>query len=300
MSHVEYEQTLSSIIKKYPDEADDLLSSHRKIMEVLDNSGIAEVIKCLKIMAEASTPIRKMMEPLLAIKTTIDEYFSERKKLSEKMHVFPADGWYLSLLMIDQLGARGLNEALDENTDIADSILEQTIMELVEERLDGIEEDLLASHAKRANIIREIFALHLEGRYFASIPMALAQADGMCKDFFFTRTKDGTKRSIGFFDIGQKQGMKRPQAISKSLEPEPDSVLNILSSQLAKEDRNAHPLMEYRTTKLSDLNRHAIMHGESVDYASKVNSAKSILLLDFVNELCMWQKMLMEQSKQEL
>lgn len=61
--------------------------------------------------------------------------------------------------------------------------------------------------------------------------------------------------------------------------------ISVLINQLAKEDRNDSLVLEGNTTRLSDLNRHAILHGESIDYGTKSNSIKAILLLDFIENL---------------
>ena len=75
------------------------------------------------------------------------------------------------------------------------------------------------------------------------------------------------------------------QKLSKSFGLPETSVFSFLCNQLEAKDRNASIVLEGNTTRPSDLNRHAILHGESVDYDTEVNSVKAILLLDFIEDL---------------
>ncbi|MDH7459856.1 hypothetical protein QEG73_01160 [Chitinophagaceae bacterium 26-R-25] len=226
-------------------------------------------------------PILNILQPFLEINETLENYTKDRVRLSRNINALAEKGWYLSLRIIDKLGITNLENKLLDNQ----ILFEDTVTSLFEKNLKEIEKSLIRSFPKRESFIKKMVNLHELQKYEISIPIALIQADGMCKDIFYT-IKDGKKRPIGFFDLKRKN-KKNPsvQALAEICESDPASVLSILTRQLAAFDRNEHVLMQSNTLKLSDINRHAILHGESIEYGTYINSVKAILLLDFILEL---------------
>lgn len=125
---------------------------------------------------------------------------------------------------------------------------------------------------ERRAIVLDALAAHDEGRYALSIPVFLIQADGIGAGYFgidsiysandrnfekiktkFDQQDDGLRVRYLHFLIG-------------SLTP--------LNASRRRRDRYVAP-----------FNRHTVIHGESTDYPSKVNSLRSISWLHFIGEL---------------
>lgn len=183
---------------------------------------------------------------------------------------------------IDACGISNLDDYLLKNPEG----FHTDVVSTFEKQIFHIEKKLIEPFPRREKLIKTIFQLHREGFYEAVIPLALAQADGISKESFTVKRKDGKTIPVGFFDMKRTEKPEiRSQKLSQSFEVPKTSVFSVLINQLAKEDRNDSLVLEGNTTRLSDLNRHAILHGESIDYGNKSNSINAILLLDFIEIL---------------
>lgn len=189
------------------------------------------------------------------------------------------------------MGIGNLDEYLSKNP----KGFEKDVTDTFYTRMHLIEEKLAAAFPRRAGLLKTIFALHAANTYDASIPMALSQADGMCKETFSVLGKNGKIVPVGFFDMDRNKSEISSQKLSKSFELPETSIFNILYNQLSRVDRNSSLVLEGNTTRLSDLNRHAILHGESINYGNEINSIKAILLLDFIEDLRIMDQVLKEK-----
>ena len=222
------------------------------------------------------------LKPLKDVHQAISQYLNNHLQLSKGIHLLPAEGWYFSMEFIDALKIANLDEYLQKNP----IGFEKDVVDTFNTQMPAIENKLTQAFPKRVNLIRNIFGLHASENYEAAILMALAQADGMCKDVFWVKGKNGKSVRVGFFDMTRSKSEIRAQKLSQSFENvPPTSIFNVLCNQLARMDRNSSLVLEGNTVRLSDLNRHSIMHGETTDYGTKVNSIKAILLLDFIEDL---------------
>ncbi len=138
----------------------------------------------------------------------------------------------------------------------------------IESLLPVIEASTELNFPERATILSDAFRAHSEGRYALSIPVFLSQADGIAAEFFKTSSVYSFGRIDGrvddFISANKKDIFENPfHHLVKSLMP----------INASGENRK-----RYETP----LNRHLVLHGESVDYPSKINSLKSISWLQFV------------------
>lgn len=126
------------------------------------------------------------------------------------------------------------------------------------------------THPQREKIIRAAYDAHKEGHYALSIPVFLIQADGIGSGHFevqsiYTRSNfPEIKKKIK--DSKGAESLRSLQFLVGSLNP-----INASRGQRKLYGQN--------------LNRHAVLHGESVDYPTKENSLKSISWLNFISEL---------------
>jgi len=116
---------------------------------------------------------------------------------------------------------------------------------------------------EREAILRTAFDLHQKGNYIASIPLFLAQADGICA------------KELGCHLFGHIEGGDRIYELLSNGELTPGSILDILLDPLRSG-------IEKGRTK--ELYIDGILHGSSkyLDYGSELNSFKAFSLLAFV------------------
>jgi hypothetical protein len=173
-------------------------------------------------------------------------------------------GWYLDPSHHQFFELAGLLA----DADAAD--LEESMISYYSERLDEIEKSLIEAFPERASILGPGFAAHRRGEYVLSVLVFLAQADGIAKhrfeDHYFLkeRGKGGRPRTAAYVD--RTAGDAFREALMVPLV----TVFPIAQSQ------------GERGVGFSHLNRHLVMHGESLDYGTMANSLKALSLLQYV------------------
>ncbi|MCC6458057.1 MAG: hypothetical protein IT328_24090 [Caldilineaceae bacterium] len=171
-------------------------------------------------------------------------------------------GWYVGADMAIP-GILQLADGLKQGNPNAEIALEKYF----ENRIDEIEADVIGRFPLRAKIIASAFRAHRQQEYDLSIPVLLAQTDGICFDVakgLLFRRKAGRPRTADYVD--QLSGTALTNALLSPL------TKNLPISATENE----------RPPSFSHLNRHAVMHGESLNYGTKTNSLKAISLLNYV------------------
>lgn len=181
--------------------------------------------------------------------------------------VLAQHGWYIEPDLVAQavpaiasLFERGNNREAHDG-----------LCQLVETKLDSTEAALLAAFPDRAHLVSQAISAHRREEYALSIPVFLGQADGICAELLgeqlFSRQGDG----------------KTQPSLSK--------LTNKVGSPTAPENTFLAPLLEpapiswtqrERAGAVDILNRHAILHGESKDYDTHLNSCRTLWHLRFV------------------
>jgi|WetSurMetagenome_2_1015567.scaffolds.fasta_scaffold150801_2 hypothetical protein len=206
-----------------------------------------------------------------SIQETISSVFGELQRsfrelpprTQEALLILGAHGWYFDLdLPLPKLW--NLKKALSEG-DAQEA--EQALIEYFEGRINKIEESILKRYPKRDKLIRAAFNAHRKQQYELAIPVMFAQTDGICKDianqylFIKKNRKPGTAIYAEQIAVNSFKGaLLSPLA----------QTLPIGMSQ------------HERSGDFNELNRHMVMHGESLDYGTKTNSLKAISLINFV------------------
>lgn len=186
-------------------------------------------------------------------------------KIQEALLLLAQHGWYLDF-----------NMPLPSLWDIKEAIssgeideVEEALVEYFESQLDEIENSFNAQFPHRSHIIASAFKAHRNGEYFLSIPVLLAQTDGICKevvDQYLFMKKD-----------------KKPRTAIYVEQIAADTYKAALLSPLAASTPIGASEHE-REQGFNLLNRHMVLHGESLDYGSKVNSLKAISLVNYVSQ----------------
>jgi hypothetical protein len=206
-------------------------------------------------------PLRKMGEEF----TTIAKGFAEYpENVKASLLVMSQHGWYLDLMM-------GMSEPIRFKKGAEEGRLEAVEAEMVEhfeERFDVIKEELIQHYPRRRAILEEAFQAHKNGQYLISIPALLAQIDGICFDVvnacFFV---GGERKKI----IAHLTGVASNSIAKAFLAPFEEEMLVAMSKKS-------------RPQGFMGLNRHAVLHGESVDYGTKENGLRAISLLNYVSQ----------------
>jgi len=233
---------------------------------------IIHSIKLPEIALPDLTPLIKLVE---AVKKSIDglvnpafeqlriSFFELPPRIQEALLLLGAHGWYMDL----EMPIPGLWELKKAISDGNIREAEDALVEYFESRLDHIEESIIKRFPDRQKPISAAFNAHRRQEYELSIPVFLAQTDGICKEVV-------NKHLFRKHD-------KKPQTAIYVEQAALDAFSAALLSPLAQ--NLPIGMSEHERDKgFSKLNRHMVLHGESVDYGSKINSLKAISLINYV------------------
>lgn len=222
------------------------------------------LLRLSKQLTEFQESLQRLISPAF---DQLERSFRELSpRTQEAILLLAAHGWYWDLEM-HLSGLWKLKKALSEgNVEEA----EQALADYFEGRLEVIEESIAEKYPHRANLIKAAFNAHRRQEYELSIPVLLAQADGMCKDvadqYLFTK----------------KGGKPRTAAYVRQIAA--DTYRAALLSPLAE----VLPINASECDRGSDfdaLNRHTVLHGEALDYGSKTNGLKAISLVNYIAQV---------------
>ncbi|RPE82060.1 hypothetical protein EDC50_1266 [Vulcaniibacterium tengchongense] len=226
----------------------------------------AEVLRTQQALRNQFKSIDSLLEPLrtkLPSFTEVSSYWRNYPaRVKENLVALAAAGWYLDPEM-------AVSDIVHFKEDLENDSAEEVSDELAEHfrsSLERIEKTLCADHPLRAHLLKDAFAAHREGKYSLSIPALFAQADGICFDLtgHWIFTGNGVSRFAKRID---------PETIERAyLEP----LLRAIPIKESSQQRRA---------KVSQLNRHAVMHGESTDFPTEVNGLKAISFVNFVSHV---------------
>ena len=177
------------------------------------------------------------------------------------------EGWFLDPAMPAPL-LQEIERLFDEHPDE----IAEGLSDFFRTRLDIIEEALIDSYPHRGHLFQQAFEAHREGKYGLSIPVFLTQADGI----FW----DQTSEKQNLFMSSRQRERAYYEYVSQISNSHIVIYLHPLSIPL--------PLWMNRNERAErgdpcvGLNRHQVLHGESVDYGTEQNSLKAISLLSYL------------------
>ncbi|WP_434661462.1 hypothetical protein P5W99_00710 [Paraburkholderia sp. A3BS-1L] len=206
-------------------------------------------------------PIRKMAEEMASIARTFETYPG---RMREGLVAMSRSGWYLDRDM-------GMSEPLRFKRAVDDgrqADAETAMVEHFEARIPGIRADLIQAYPHRGAVLDAAFDTHLNGQYLMSIPVLLTQVDGICFDVANAHLFMGRERPKVLAHAVEFAGSQISRAFLAPLESE----MTIALSEKA------------RPQGFTGLNRHMVLHGESVDYGTKENGLRTISLLNYMHQ----------------
>ena len=154
---------------------------------------------------------------------------------------------------------------LSSYSDSEPDAIEEIMQKVFRERLDSIEAKLVVDYPQRAAILHEAFDAHRESKYNLSVPVFLAQADGIWRD----------RIDRNLFSGGPEDAIK---ALADQVE---DANSRELVCALSIPNWPLALTKKKRPDDFSGLNRHLVLHGEATDYGTEENSLKAVAFLNY-------------------
>ncbi len=181
-------------------------------------------------------------------------------------------GWFLphpgKMLQREIVSVRSLRDKSDEEVD-------EFMGDFYGARLPDIETDVCRRFPIRRKVLKSAFDAHHNETYDLSIPVFLAQADGIFLEL------SGTEKGV----YSRKRGTGDPssKAFIDQMDLDDDYMASFLvplcrptALNYGKRERRRNP---------GFLNRHSVMHGVSTDYGTKINSLRAISFLFFIGTI---------------
>ena len=178
------------------------------------------------------------------------------------LRVLAKQGWYVDPEMPwDSEAPEALHHFLRGEIDQGHHVL----CAYFDRELGRIEGEIGRQFPERVPVLRQAFEAHRLGHYALSTPVFLAQADGICQQLtkcqLYTRGGEQLKRALdGYHE---------------------SPLLELLCTPLTENNPITFKPSE-RAGLVGILNRHAILHGESLDYGTHLNSCRAMSLLAYV------------------
>lgn len=178
---------------------------------------------------------------------------------------------------------------IDAIASSAEQDIERLEQLLAQEYRTSIEEhasQILNEYPHREFAIKPAVEAHLRKEYALSVPIFFAQADGICAETVGKHIFTGKPGGDGHISSLAKQEVDR---LNLENEEGGDNLLNLLEialwSPLTEPQPIAYNEIRREETNYSGLNRHRVLHGECLDYATEINSLKAFSLLSHASSL---------------
>lgn len=259
---IEHQEELSEIINvSFPSKIlsdqklQDVISTLKKspIFDIVKQTAITELIKSLE-------KSQKEIEPLLQVVS--ESLRNLPQKLRSDIMALSEEGWFYDLNM-------EFDESLHYDGDklLLNDELEKYLIEFFQVNAKAIQLKVETKYPDRSHIISAAFDAYNRGDYYLAIPVIFAQVDGICH----------REISANLFLKGEWD-----DKISQYLDENSLGWLPYILVSLLTEPLPIKLSRKKRGNNFTGLNRHIVMHGESLDYGTQPNALKAISLLNYV------------------
>jgi hypothetical protein len=209
----------------------------------------------------------------------IDRFIDDNKRIARLYEdsirkFFAGRGWYVAGSFYGKQYP-WLEKAIKENREAE---VEEFLQRHIRSQINEIRHDACAKWPHRASIINDAFDAHTKATYTLSVPVLLAQADGICYEIF---------EAFLFTYYSGKINEKINNLVHSdtSFTPLAGSFLGLLIEVSGlRMDTKKRDELEGSGVSISPLNRNGVLHGIDCDYGSESNSLRSIALLSFLSE----------------
>lgn len=211
---------------------------------------------------------------------TIKGFFEKHNSeaLHEGVTLLAQRGWFVSLWDLPITAVPKATAWIKAGQEEA---LDSTFANYFDEAMPRLLKDILAKLPARSRILERAHMAHRLGLYDFSVPIFLAQADGIGSDIF----------GVSPYSRRQARVNVLKQYIEKTFDTSrlAGSYWQLICSLL--------PILasEEQARNFDDpLNRHEVLHGIRSDYGTRMNSCKSFSWLQYVasfnDESWLWKK----------
>lgn len=245
---------------------------------------ISKAIKahCTQIIEQSNKQIKEVIgqafydaieQPIKQITASLRKTFAEvsEKERNVQYHCIRT-GWYVSYL----------NAAISGIIELADMIdneqfeqVEIEIQDFAKTQIDKTLHQVESNWPHRLEILRDAFQAHRQGLYTLSIPVLLAQADGISKEIFgvqLYKKESGapkTKKVVEQYATQYYDWLIEPLRVVSSV------AVNTKDRDKKREEDSLY----------GPLNRHGVLHGIDIDYATEANSLRAIMLINYLADV---------------
>jgi len=225
-----------------------------KLRETMQSYQINTAVRLAKLAKDYNQAIVKSLIPFVATFSKIFEIFEEQEFKTFEYN-------WLGFLPIDQTIEMYKMHKAGKDTEI-----EQELFNVTKDKkyLDDLIGEMKASaiFEPRIPIIQDAIHAHEEGKYSLSVPVFLAQIEGI------------------LWAYAEKQGVKfRDRITTKKGEKELRSATLLLTDTKIKDQLYRYITQEYLNKIYTEDFRHAILHGRDITYGIEKNSMKLLFFL---------------------
>lgn len=225
-----------------------------KLRETMQGYQINVALKIAKLAKDYNQAIVKSLIPFAATFSKISKIFEEQEFKTFEYN-------WLGFLPIDQT-----IEMYKMHKAGRDAEIEQALLNVTKDKkyLDDLIDEMKASaiFEPRIPIIQDAIHAHEEGKYSLSVPVFLAQIEGI------------------LWAYAEKQGVRfRDRIITKKGEKELKSATLLLTDTKIKDQLYRYITQEYLSKIYTEDFRHAILHGRDTTYGIEKNSMKLLFFL---------------------
>lgn len=202
-------------------------------------------------------------------------------RASSAMKIASKQGWFFSLQ--DSLGGAVTLERALHAADSSD-VIDDLMLRHHEESWDMYEQQLAQKYPERIGAIKAAINAHQHFSpqgYFLSIPVFLAQADGIFSEMA------GIPSAIG--KVKGKDLIAGTAWVEEQIGNDDDArkmlfpILELYELDILKSTAKRQSKEIETGETFNSLNRHQVMHGEVSDYGTRINSAKAFSFLIFIS-----------------
>jgi hypothetical protein len=172
------------------------------------------------------------------------------EKVQKVIELLAKNGWYIDSEM--EIFGIDLFETVIDNVQFNEA--EKFLINYYRENLKSIETRLYDKYPNRTKVVRAAFNAHVRREYDLSIPVFLAQADGICVDLIgkqLYKTNHAIKNALEGYELSRMETAYL------------SAIFDVFPISVGKNERK---------NGFKALNRHQVLHGESTDYGTEINS----------------------------
>lgn len=173
---------------------------------------------------------------------------------------------------------------VEKMAQIDPSEVDDLLSQYYRDNLQSLAHSLASQYPDRAAAINAAVRAHVElgsDGYYLSVPVFIAQADGLLTDITGVKSALMHSRKSTY----SRDELQASEALRVRLQADQESLalvtqfLNLHEHDFMKSAAVRVKATQVTRTAFTALNRHQVMHGESSDYGTELNSLKAFSLL---------------------